>query len=91
MILQPPLIGLQLVFVVHVEEGLANVVEQLGDVVEQFKDVFKLLFLDIEAHGPSVAWNNPLVDLNPKRHFHIHHLHHNQWNLIFSKHGLLIL
>jgi hypothetical protein len=38
--------------VVHVEEGLANVVEQLGDVVEQFKVVFKLLFLDMEAHWP---------------------------------------
>jgi hypothetical protein len=52
MILQPLLNGLQLVFVVHVEEGLANVVEQLGDVVEQLKDVFKLLFLDTEAHWP---------------------------------------
>ncbi len=51
MILQTPLIGLQLIFMVHVE-GLANVVEQLGDVVEQFKDVFELLFLDTEAHYP---------------------------------------
>jgi hypothetical protein len=45
MILQPSLIGLQLVFVVHVEEGLANV-------VEHFKDVFELLFLDPKAHCP---------------------------------------
>ncbi len=45
MILQPSLIRLQLVFVVHVEEGLANV-------VEQFKDVFELLFLDPKAHCP---------------------------------------
>lgn len=52
MILQPSLVGLQLVFVVHVEEGLANVVEQLGNVVEQFKDVFELLFLDPKAHCP---------------------------------------
>jgi hypothetical protein len=45
MILQPLLIGLQLVFVVHVEVGFANAVEQLGD-------VFKLLFLDTDAHWP---------------------------------------
>jgi hypothetical protein len=44
MILQTPLIGLQLIFMVHVE-GLANV-------VEQFKDVFELLLLDTEAHYP---------------------------------------
>jgi hypothetical protein len=39
----------------------------------------------IQKHiANSLAWNGPLIDLNPKHHLHINHLCHNQKHLVLG-------
>lgn len=39
----------------------------------------------------SGAWNNPLVDSNPKHHLHIHHSCHSHMRMFWGKVGLFIM